>query len=188
MSTVTLLLLFLSILLAGCNPYMMAASAVSQTYNVATDDRSVSTQASDTEIVGKIKASLVASPVEGTDSINVFCQRGVVVLAGAVPPGSEAGRAAVRIARETAGVRRVETFYVESDPSDLGDIELKAKIKERLIADPDITAGQVDIGVYGGHVVLVGVVSSWEQSEQFVADARSVSGVVSVRSYIQVGG
>jgi osmotically-inducible protein OsmY len=40
--------------------------------------------------------------------------------------------------------------------------------------------------VYAGHVVLVGVVDSWQKVEDFREDVRSVDGVLSVRSYIQV--
>jgi osmotically-inducible protein OsmY len=80
-----LLLLMLAVSLAGCNPYTAAVSAVSETYGVAEDLRSVSTQASDTEIEATIKTALLASPVPGTGSLSVFCQQGVVVLTGVVP-------------------------------------------------------------------------------------------------------
>jgi osmotically-inducible protein OsmY len=43
----------------------------------------------------------------------------------------------------------------------------------------------VEAGVYGGHVVLVGVVDSWQKVEEFREAVRSVDGVLSVRSYIQ---
>ncbi len=179
------LLLILAVSLAGCNPYVATVSAVSQVYSVATDLRSVSTQATDAEIEATIKAALLASPVQGTGGLSVFCRQGVVVLAGVVPRGSTAGSAAVRIARETQGVRRVETFFVGAQPSSLTDFEIKEKIKLVLVGDPKLIEGQVDVGVYAGHVVLVGVVSSWQKAEDFIEDARSVSGVVSVRSYIQ---
>jgi osmotically-inducible protein OsmY len=154
----TLLPLILSSAVAGCNPYMMAATAVTQTYDVATDERSVSTQASDAKIEGEIKANLLASPVVGTDSISVFCRRGVVVL---------------------------ETFWVAADPSRLGDVEIEAKLKAAFIADPNVDSSRVTYGVYGGHVVLVGIVPTQAQVDAFVADAQSVPGVLSVRSYIQ---
>jgi osmotically-inducible protein OsmY len=181
-----LLLLVLAIALAGCNPYVMAASAVSQTYGMATDVRSVSTQAADAEIETSVKAALLASPAQGTGSLNVFCRQGVVVLAGVVPRGSSAGFAAVRIVRGTSGVHRVETFFVHSQPDSVNDLVIKEKIKATLITDPRLIAGQVDLGVYAGHVVLVGVVDSWEKVEEFREAVRSVDGVVSVRSYIQV--
>jgi len=180
------LLLFLAVSLAGCNPYMAAVSAVSETYGVATDLRSVPTQAADTEIEASIKTSLLTSPVSGTGSLSVFCRQGVVVLAGVVPRGSSAGAEAVRIARGTQGVRRVETFFVRAQPSSTSDFEIKESIKAVLIADPSLVEGRVDVAVYAGHVVLVGVVGSRQKAEDFVEDARSVNGVISVRSYIQV--
>jgi hyperosmotically inducible protein len=172
--------------LAGCNPYMAAISAVSETYSVATNPRSVGTQVSDTEIVADVKAALVESPVAGTDGISVYCQQGVVVLTGVVPPGSDAGMAAVRIARATQGVARVETFFVASRPSHVDDLELEAQVKAAFVADSNLKEGQVSVAVYAGHVVLIGVVDSPEQAAQFVSDARAVDGVVSVRSYIQL--
>jgi len=172
-------------LLFGCNPYVAAISAVSQTYDVASDERSLSTQASDTEIEARIKSALLASPVEGTSSISVYSRRGVVVLTGVVPRGSRAGHAAVDIARDTEGVQRVETFYVHERPSEAGDIELEGRIKAAFVADSNLRADQVSVAVYGGHAVLIGVVGGVSQARAFVDDAAAVPGVISVRSYIQ---
>lgn len=169
--------------LAGCNPYVAAVSA---TYSVMTSERPLSTQVMDTEIEAKLKASLLQSPVQGTGTLDVICRQGVVVLAGVVPSGSPAGTAAVGIARATPGVTRVETFFVRSRPSIANDLELMGKIKATFIADPNVIAGRVDVKVYAGHAVLVGVVANPEQADRFIDDARSVNGVWSVRSYIQV--
>ena len=174
--------LMLVVALAGCAPY---ALAVKETYDVATDPRSLTTQATDTQAEVQIKAALLASPVRGTSGIDVYCRQGVVVLVGVVPPGSQAGQAAVSIARGTPGVRRVETYFVPSRPSWESDIEIKEQIRVALIADPALVSGRVDIAVYAGHIVLVGVVDSRANVQKFIADARSVSGVVSVTSYIQ---
>ena len=174
--------LMLVVALAGCAPY---ALAVRETYEVATDPRSLATQATDTEAEVQIKAALVASPVSGTSGIDVYCRQGVVVLVGVVPQGSQAGQAAVGIARQTPGVKRVETYFVPSRPSWESDIAIKEQIRAALIADPALVSGRVDIAVFAGHVVLVGVVNSQASVQRFIADARSVSGVVSVTSYIQ---
>jgi len=174
--------LLLGVVLAGCAPY---ALAVKESYEVATDPRSVLTQATDTQAEVQIKAALLASPVRGTSGIEVYCRQGVVVLVGVVPPGSQTGQAAVSIARQTPGVRRVETYFVPSRPSWESDIAIKEQIRATLIADPALVSGRVDIAVYAGHVVLVGVVDSRANVQRFIADASSVSGVVSVTSYIQ---
>jgi len=175
--------LLLATVLTGCNPYV---TAVSMTYGVATDARSVATQASDTEAESAVKASLLASPVAGTDSINVWCRQGVIVLAGVVPPGSQAGDAAVQIARTTPGVASVEIFFVSQQPSEAGDLEIEGEIKAAFAADPNVMEERASVGVYGGHVVLVGVVKDPSKIARYVADAQSVSGVRSVRSYIQL--
>jgi osmotically-inducible protein OsmY len=176
------LFLTLVVVLAGCSPYVLA---VRETYEVATDPRSLVTQATDTQAELQIKAALLASPVRGTSGIDVYCRQGVVVLVGVVPPGSQAGQAAVSIARQTSGVKRVETYFVPSRPSWESDIAIKEEIRATLIADPVLVSGRVDIAVYAGHVVLVGVVDSRANVQKFISDARSVSGVASVTSYIQ---
>jgi len=172
--------------LAGCNPYLAATSVVHETYGVATDLRSLSTQETDTQAEIQLKAALLASPVRGTSGIDVYCRQGTMVLAGVVPPGSQAGQEAVRLARQTPGVKRVETFFVASRPSWISDLEIKEEIRAKLIADPSLISGRVDIGVYAGHVMLVGVVGSPEKAQQFTAVARSVSGVQSVTSFMQI--
>ena len=174
--------LILVVALAGCAPY---ALAVRETYDVATDPRSVLTQATDTQAEVQIKAALLASPVKGTSGIDVYCRQGVVVLVGVVPPGSQAGQAAVAIARQTPGVRRVETYFVPSRPSWESDIAIKEQIRASLIADPALISGWFNIAVYAGHVVLVGVVDFRANVQRFISDASSGSGVVSVTSYIQ---
>ena len=178
--------LMVFVVLAACNPYMAGVTAVRETYSITTDVRPVTTQAADTAIETQIKGSLMASPVKGTSGIDVYCRNGIVVLVGVVAPGSSAGREAVRIARETSGVSRVETYFVNARPSWTKDLEIKESIRAVYVADPVLVSGRVDIAVYGSHVVLVGVVPSRAKVDQFIQDARSVSGVVSVTSFIQV--
>jgi len=179
---IVLLMLAPVLVLAGCNPVVLAAK---ETYDVAADPRSVATQATDTEVEVQIKAALLASPVSGTSGLDVYCREGIVVLAGLVPSGSQAGRAAVDIARQTSGVKRVETFFVSHRPSWESDLETKEQIRALLIADPALVSSRVDIAVYAGHVVLVGVATSRANVQKFISDARLVSGVRSVTSYIQ---
>jgi len=172
----------LIVALAGCNPYVLVAK---EGYEVASDPRSLVTQATDTEAEAQIKADLLASPVHGTSALDVYCRQGVVVVAGLVPSGSTAGRAAVDIARKAPNVKRVETFFVPRRPSWEDDVAIKERIRAVLIADPALVSSRVDIGVYAGHVVLVGAVPSRANVQKFISDARSVSGVLSVTSYIQ---
>jgi osmotically-inducible protein OsmY len=52
--------------------------------------------------------------VNGTDQISLFCRNGIVVLAGVVVNGSQAGTEAVRIAHQVQGVKKVETYFLPS--------------------------------------------------------------------------
>ena len=182
MRTRQVLPLMLIVALAGCNPYVLAAK---ESYEVASAPRSLVTQATDTEAEAQIKAALLASPVSGTSALDIYCRQGVVVIAGLVPSGSQAGRAAVEIARKAPNVKRVETYFVSHRPSWESDVAIKEQIRAVLIADPVLVSSRVDIAVYAGHVVLVGAIPSRANVQKFISDARSVSGVVSVTSYIQ---
>ena len=49
-------------------------------------------------------------------------------------------------------------------------------------------AGQVDMAVIAGHVVLVGIVDRPEKIDKIIAHARATDGVVVVKSFIQLTG
>ena len=72
-----------------------------------------------------------------------------------------------------------------SRPSWESDIGNQGTNPSGLDRGPALVSGRVDIAVFAGHVVLVGVVNSQASVQRFIADARSVPGVVSVTSYIQ---
>lgn len=169
--------------------FMTGCTTVARTgYEAATDERSLATQTADTQIAVTIKKNLLESSVKGTGRLDVFCRNGVVVLAGVVERGSQAGSEAVSIARRVEGVKRVETYFVPSQSSSVSDFTIKQKINAKLIGDADLKAGQVDMSVIGGHVVLVGVVDRSEKVDKIVAHARSTDGVVAVKSFIQITG
>ncbi|MGH7354972.1 MAG: BON domain-containing protein [Candidatus Rokuibacteriota bacterium] len=157
-------------------------------YETATDERSLATQTADTKIAATIKKNLLESSVKGTGGLDVFCRNGSVVVAGVVERGSQAGSEAVAIARRVDGVKRVDTYFVPDQPSSVSDFTIKQKIGAKLVGDGDLKAGQVDMSVVAGHVVLVGVVSSKAKVDKIVAHARSTDGVVAVKSFIQIGG
>jgi osmotically-inducible protein OsmY len=168
------------VLVAGC-------TTVARTgYEAATDERSLATQTADTKISATIKKQLLESKVKGTGGLDVYCRNGAVVLAGVVERGSPAGSEAASIARRVEGVKRVETYFVPEQPSSVSDFAIKQKINARLIGDGDLKAGQVDMSVLAGHVVLVGVVDSRAKVDKVVAHARATDGVVAVKSFIQV--
>jgi len=169
--------LLLALLLAGC------ASTV---YKAATDERSLGDQAADARICTSIRSSLTAKDSGALTVMDVFCHDQLVVLTGALPPNYALAKEAVGIAKATSGVRRVETYYVPKPAQDTGDTGISVKLKAKLVGDTSMTTAGTDFAVVGGNVVLVGVVDDKAKADKIVAHARSIEGVKSVKSFIQV--
>jgi osmotically-inducible protein OsmY len=138
---------------------------------------------------------------------------GVVTLSGTV--GSEEARQeAVRIARETDGVRRVDDrLRIERDDqrgvattgadrpdaerrddrqrdSDqpIADAWITTKIQSRYYLDQDIRGRSIDVQTTDGVVTLSGEVRSEAEKRQAVALARNTDGVRDVRETLRVAG
>jgi hypothetical protein len=64
--------------------------------------------------------------------------------------------------------------------------EFKGPARAVYVADPVSISGQVDIAVFGTYVMLVEGIPFRTRAEKFLRDALSVSGVMSITSFIQV--
>lgn len=166
--------LALAMVLTGC----MTA------YKAATDERPVSVQASDATIVAKIRKGFLDA-IPKSVGLDVFCHEGHVVLAG-VPDPPPAGERAAAIARAVEGVKRVDSYFLPSQPSRLGDLAIGAKVKTKIVGDVDLRVSQVDMTVVAGHVVLTGIVDRQEKIDRIIHHARSVDGVVAVKSFMRL--
>ena len=114
------------------------------------------------------------------------------VAAGPRSLASQARDAATEVQIKTAllaspvsGTSGIDVYCRQGVVVLVGMVPPGSQIRAILIADPVLVSSRVDIDVYAGHVVLVGVVESPEKAQKFISDARSVSGVVAVTSYIQ---
>ncbi len=108
-----------------------------------------------------------------------------MVLAGVVSD-PKVGERAVTSARAVEGVKGVETYFLPSQPSLVSDLGIIAKTKAKVIGDLDLRASQVDLTAIAAHVVLAGVVDRQEKIDRIVGHARSVEGVVAVKSFLQL--
>ena len=173
----------LVLLLAGCTT---SAVILLTAWGTATDERSIASQLDDLGITSRIRSELLRVDVGALAALDVFCHQGLVVIAGVVPPGSDLGRRAVEIAQATAGVRRVDTYFVPSRRSILRDATAGAEILSQIIGDLQLRASQVDVAVVGGHAVVTGVVETADKVDRVLAHARAAEGVVAVHSFVQV--
>ena len=172
------LVLLLALGLPGCG------TVIGSTYGAATEERSLAAQVDDTAIVAKINKGYLDASRENL-LLTVFCHQGLVVLAGVVEDPKVRERA-VAVARGVEGVRRVETFFVPRQPSAVGDFAISTKVKAKIVADRDLRLWQFDLTTLAGNVVLTGLVDRQEKIDQVVRYARSVEGVVGVKSFMQI--
>jgi len=70
----------------------------------------------------------------------------------------------------------------------LDDASITAKIKTKLVADPEVKAFQIDVDTVDGRVALNGKVSSADQRAEAEKLASHTEGVKSVVNLIQVAG
>lgn len=152
-------------------------------YKAATEERPLSVLVDDQVITVKIKKGFLDRAPKAL-GLSVFCHQGLVVLAGVADP--QIGDQAVAIARAVEGVKRVETYFLPGQPAPFQDLQISAKIKAKIIGDGALRVSQVDMAIIAGHAVLTGVVDRTEKIDQIVRHARSVEGVVTVKSFLQL--
>lgn len=70
----------------------------------------------------------------------------------------------------------------------LDDAAVTARVKARLVADPDVNAFHIDVDTVDGRVTLNGKVTSEHQRQEAEELASRTQGVVSVVNLIQVAG
>jgi osmotically-inducible protein OsmY len=172
-----LLALLLAVILTGC---------AGQAPTAATDKRVPGGQVADAKICGSIRSTLLARESGALSVLDILCNNRLVVIAGALPPDYKLAVEAVHIATKTPGVRRVETFFVPKAARDTSDSAIAARIRIALAGDAGTRTAGTDLTVVAGTVVLVGVVDDQAEADRIIANAGSVSGVKSVKSFIQL--
>ena len=172
------LVLVMALFLLGCG------AALRTGYSVATEERTTGEIVDDAAIVAKIKKAYLEESRQNL-LLTVFCQQGLVVLAGVVED-PRVGERAVRVARGVAGVRNVETYFRPQQPSAVSDFAISTKVKAKIVGDRELRLSQLDLTTIAGHVVLTGVVDRQEKIDKVIAHARSVDGVVAVKSFMQL--
>jgi osmotically-inducible protein OsmY len=150
-------------------------------------------------ITTKIQAQYFVDPDVKPWNVDVTTtSEGVVELSGEVD-SAEAKAEALRIARETEGVTRVEDrLRVRTDQPGTGDPDraevdtsdpwLTAKIRAKYFLDGDVKALDVNVTTEDGVVTLRGTVDSEMARRHAVAIARNTDGVRDVRDELAVGG
>jgi osmotically-inducible protein OsmY len=146
-------------------------------------------------ITTKIQAQYFLNPEVKPWNVDVTtASDGVVTLQGEVEAAADRTEA-VRIARETEGVTRVEDrLRVKGESSTAGapagierpDVWLTAKVQSKYFLDDLVKLRNIDVETQNGMVTLSGVVASEAERRQAVALARTTEGVRDVTDRLKV--
>ena len=155
----------------------------------------------DAGVTASVKTKMAADPDVSALQIEVDTQNGVVTLTGNVNSATEKEQA-IRIARDTSGVRDVVdmiTVRVAEDRGDapgtdrtigerLDDASITMKVKDQLRDDPMVKARNIDVDTRDGVVFLTGTVATAEEKERAIELARNTQDVRDVQANLDVRG
>jgi hyperosmotically inducible protein len=152
-------------------------------------NRPVGDQVGDAALATKVESKLAADPEVNNFKIDVDVQEGVVRLSGTVAK-EEVRSEAEDLARYTKGVVDVVN-EIEIGSRGIGDRvsdgAITAKIKSKLIADPEINPFSIDVDTIDGVVTLTGRVADERRSEEAEKLARNTKGVRDVKNQLRIG-
>jgi hyperosmotically inducible protein len=150
--------------------------------------RSAGKQVDDAWITSKVEAKLAADDDVNNFEIDVDTNEGAVRLSGKVEDPADRAEAE-RIARSVEGVRNVVNEIEIGDPTvgeNVTDAWILTKIKSKLVADPQVSAFNIDVDVTEGNVTLSGKVEKSAAKSEAEKLARATEGVKSVDNKIEV--
>lgn len=137
----------------------------------------------DAGIKTAISTALLKIDASKANDLNVHCFNGHVFLVG--EGDQEFRRAAIQAAREAEGVVHVTGhWFPDGTASSVDDAAIESEIDVRLLFTEDISTRRVDVDVWGGNVVLTGLVRSQREIDSAVAKIKRVRNVASVTSYL----
>ncbi len=168
-----LIMLGLTCLLAGCAAPIIGAVA---------DERPFGTHVNDSVIEGNVKAALVEASATKIMDINVYSFYGDVFLIGEADP--DFAKRAAEVASGVKDVNNVTSYLYPLGTTTSKDLLTEADINQKLLFTKGIPSSQVQVDVWGGQAVLLGILNNQEQIDQVIDLVKGVSGVRNVKSYL----
>lgn len=168
--------------------FMFAQLQGCAVYKASVDERSVGTVVDDTVISTDIRSKILKDDMLSILDISTSTFEGHVYLVGEYEYVEQKERA-IQIAKNVKGVHTVTAFMMKkvADTCGITDtLSIRGQIEAKLIGDKTIWSTNVLVRTVQCHVVLLGVVGSYEEVQKSIAHARSVPTVRSVTSYLTV--
>ncbi len=186
-----LLALPLLLAAAGLTSGCLATAIVGGTAATASaigDERSLGRHLDDVALATKIDARLAAEKGLPSRWVSVEVIDGEAILTGHLPDRAQIARA-VRIARSVRGVRSVRSEIEVGEPSVghlFSDSWITARVKARLLDDPETSGLSIHVETVDGKVYLQGVVRSRAEQQRAMRLARGVDGVTAVVDLLRI--
>ena len=179
----------LPLLSYGCSSIL--TTAAEQIYLTVTDRREVKTILNDTTIkltiINKFHHDDVINTLNSLD-LSIECYRGNVYLVGEYDTPLQKTRA-IKIAKSIEGVKRVTSYLLPKNKSDVCGIDdnlmIMGRVKAKLIGDKDIWSRNIDVKSVQCNVVLYGLVASKHKINKAIEHSKSVKGVRTVTSFLK---
>ena len=178
----------LPLLFYGCSSIL--TTAAEHFYFAVVDRRDVKTIFNDTTIkltiINKFSDDDYINALNSLD-LSIECYRGHVYLIGEYDDPVQKTRA-IKIAESIKGVKRVTSYLLPKNKSDICGIDenlvIMGRVKAKLIGDKDIWSTNIDVKSVQCNVVLYGIVASKNKINKAIEHAKSVKGVRSVTSFL----
>ena len=175
-----------SILLSGCAAAVIGAAGKGA-YNVASDERTVGSQGNDLNTKMAVKTALTQKQFRNISRVNVYCFNSVVYLIGEVAKNERAS--IEKTAHSVSGVKDVKTKWFDPGTgSSIEDTAIETAVSGKLVFARHVSSTNISIEVYGGNVVLVGILSSQDEIDRAVKAVKETDGVKSVTDFLTVYG
>jgi Predicted periplasmic or secreted lipoprotein len=176
LAPITLLtVLFLTLLLSGCATPVVGA---------ITDERSFGNHLSDSQLEASVKAAIVSDQTSKIMSINVYSFYGDIYLIGEADQQTASKAAAS--ARGVEGVRSIATYFFPPGTMTAQDLITEARVNENLLLASGVPSGQVQVDVWAGQAILLGLMANQEQMDRVLEVTRDVPGVKSIKNYLRI--
>ena len=177
-----------ALLTAGCAPTLIASGAAVGAS--ATEERSLSNNASDKFIKAEITRSFVESDVHGMLlDVNIEVDEGRVMLTGIVPNQKISSEAA-RLAWLAKDVKEVINDIKTGEPLSIvtrsNDTLITSQIRSRLLATKNILSLNYTIEVVNGVAYLLGVAQNSAELDSVSYIAAHTHGVTKVVSHVRL--
>ena len=184
-----LALLFIMLVLAACDPFSLAVSAGAKTGVAAYQERGIKGIVRDTTIEARVFKLWIETDKSMAAHMSIEVYESHVLLTG-IAKTEEERAVAVGLAWKASGVEDVMNEVVVGKTSSFGEIArdtaITAELKSRLTFNGEILAVNYAIETVRGTVFLLGIAQNQAELDRVIDQARNISYVKRVVSYVRV--